>query len=122
MLGQLAGTAKQCFSKKRSAHGPRVRSPVSFSGERFLSNVQSDSTTPEIIKQAAERKKIQPRRSVLRIVSELSATFTLPGCGRVARHPPRISGKRQRSFHFVPADASIRSPRGAPFSARLIGL
>jgi hypothetical protein len=42
MLGQLAGTAKQCFSKKRSAHGPRVRSPVSFSGERFLSNVQSE--------------------------------------------------------------------------------
>src|SRR5215469_3152820 len=37
MLGQLAGTAKQCFSAKRSAHGPRVRSPVSFSGERFLS-------------------------------------------------------------------------------------
>jgi hypothetical protein len=29
-----------------------------------------NSTTPEIIKQAAERKKIQPRRGVLRIVSE----------------------------------------------------
>jgi hypothetical protein len=49
-----------------------------------------NSTTPEIIKQAAERKKIQPRRSVLRIVSELSATLTLPGYGRVARDPTGI--------------------------------
>jgi hypothetical protein len=28
-----------------------------------------NSTTPEIIKQTAERRKIQPRRGVLRIVS-----------------------------------------------------
>jgi hypothetical protein len=46
-----------------------------------------NSSTPEIIKQAAERKKIQPRRGVLRIVSELSATLTLPDYGMIARDP-----------------------------------
>jgi hypothetical protein len=50
-----------------------------------------NSTTPEIIKQAAERKKIQPRRGVLRIVSELSANRKSFGYFLFARHRLRTA-------------------------------
>jgi hypothetical protein len=77
MQGQLAGTEKQCFSKKRSAHGQESARQYLFQANDFSAMFNRNSTTPEIIKQAAERKKIQPGRSVLRIVSELSANRKL---------------------------------------------
>jgi hypothetical protein len=40
-----------------------------------------NSTTPEIIKQTAERKKIKPGPGVLRIVSELSPSVGRIGAG-----------------------------------------
>jgi hypothetical protein len=58
-----------------------------FQANDFSAMFNRNRSTPEIIKQAAERKKIQPRRGVLRIVSELSATLTLPDYGMIARDP-----------------------------------
>ena len=73
MQGQLAATAKQCFSTTRLS--TRVKSSLaSILFRRTISRLfNRNSTTPEILKQAVERNNIQPGRGVLRIVSELSA-------------------------------------------------
>jgi len=71
MQGQLAATAKQCFSTTRLS--TRVKSSLASFRRTISQLFNRNSTTPEILKQAVERNKIQPGRGVLRIVSELSA-------------------------------------------------